>query len=109
MPVGIGNVWTHPLVPVTSRLICSDGSYHPTEKPLLFADRIIRASSRPGDRILSVFSGTCREAVANHRLQPEEARHVTSIEMNRLYLDAVRGCFELDTTPKNPTQQGLFA
>ena len=106
MPVGIGNVWTHQLVPVTSRLICDDGSYHPTEKPLLFADRIIRASSRPSDRILVPFGGTSREAVANQRL--EEPRHVTSIEMNRLYLDAVRGCFELDTTPKHPTQQGLF-
>lgn len=81
---------------------------HPTQKPLLFADRIIRASSRPGDRVLSVFSGTCREAVACHRLPPDEARHCVSIEMDVRYLDAVRRCFVLDTRPSHPGQVGLF-
>lgn len=83
-------------------------SAHPTQKPLLFADRIIRASSRPGDRVLVPFGGTSREAVACHRLPREEARHVVSIEMDARYLDAVRGCFALDTTPKDPRQGALF-
>ena len=81
---------------------------HPCQKPLLFADRMIRASSRPGDRVLVPFGGTCREAVAAQRLPPDEARHVVCIEMNRVYLDAVRGSFELDTTPRVAGQVGLF-
>jgi len=81
---------------------------HPSQKPLLFADRIIRASSRPGDRVLVPFGGTCREAVACHRMSVEDVRSCVSIEPDRRYLDAVRGCFTLDLAPKQPGQVGLF-
>jgi hypothetical protein len=107
MPVGVGNVWMHPLV--QDRLKLQDGTYHPTEKPILFADRIIRASSRPGGRILVPFGGTSREAVANFRLPPEERRQVVSIEMDVMYLDAVRGSFVLDLQTGMDGQLRLFA
>lgn len=41
-------------------------------------------------------------------LDPEEVRHVVSIEMDRRYLDAVKGCFTLDTQPRERGQQPLF-
>lgn len=58
---------------------------HPCQKPLKFADRMIRASSRPGDLILEPFGGTCRIAVACEqiaRYQPADARRYICIEMN---------------------------
>lgn len=81
---------------------------HPCQKPLLFADRMIRASSRPGDRVLAPFGGTCREALACHRLPADEARSCVTIEMHQKYLDAVRGCFALDLRPRRREQVGLF-
>lgn len=76
----------------SDRLICSikDGyqwnaPLHPCQKPLKFADRIIRASSRPGDIILEPFGGTCRIAVACEqvaRYKPADVRHYIVIEMN---------------------------
>jgi hypothetical protein len=38
----------------------------------------------------------------------DEARFCVSIEPDRRYLDAVRGCFTLDLAPKQPGQVGLF-
>ena len=58
---------------------------HPCQKPLTFADRIIRASSRPGERIWAPFGGTLREALAATRIgrsEPEESRHVVTCELN---------------------------
>jgi DNA modification methylase len=81
---------------------------HPCQKPLLFSERMIRASSRPGDRILAPFGGTCREAVVCHQLPPNEARTCVSVEPDIKYLEAVRGSFILDTRPTQKGQVGLF-
>jgi DNA modification methylase len=68
---------------------------HACQKPLAFADRIIRASSRPGERVWVPFGGTCREAVAAEwmaRAEPDEARQVVTCEIDedgRDYLGAV--------------------
>ena len=68
---------------------------HPTQKPLAFAERIIRASSRPGDLVLDPFGGTCRIAVANERIarhDPAEARRTLTVEQDedgRDYIGAV--------------------
>jgi DNA modification methylase len=59
---------------------------HPTQKPLAFADRIIRASSDPGSRIWVPFGGTLREALAATRIgiaDPHEGRHVVTCEINQ--------------------------
>ena len=58
---------------------------HPCQKPLLFAERMIKASSRPGDTVWVPFGGTLREMVAAERMargKPGEARRVISCELN---------------------------
>jgi site-specific DNA-methyltransferase (adenine-specific) len=49
-----GNVWTFPRV----RYRMEEYENHPTQKPVAFMERIIRASSKPGDLVLDPFSGT---------------------------------------------------
>jgi DNA modification methylase len=73
----------------TSKYLCR-APLHPCQKPLAFADRAIRASTRIGDTILDPFAGTNRIAVACRRLPEEERRHAIGIEMDRRWLDAVR-------------------
>ncbi len=58
---------------------------HPCQKPLLFAERMIRASTRPGDTVWVPFGGTLREMVAAERMargKPSDARKVISCELN---------------------------
>jgi len=68
---------------------------HPCQKPLLFARRIIEASSRPGDLILEPFGGTCRIAVACEDIAREDAAKarryvcVEADEDGREYIAAV--------------------
>jgi DNA modification methylase len=60
-------------------------SLHPCQKPLLFADRMLRASSRPGDVVWVPFGGTLRELVAAERMaraDRAEARRVVTCELN---------------------------
>ncbi len=71
----------------------------------IFTDETIRRPSGHGRYY------DCRAALhplACHRLPPEEARQCVSIEMDAKYLEAVRGCFTLDPTPRQPGQVGLF-
>ena len=86
LPPGITNVWRENQVQGEERRKSDDGqSLHPCQKPLKFADRIIRASSRPGDLILEPFGGTCRIAVACEqiaRYSPADARRYVCVEMN---------------------------
>jgi DNA modification methylase len=96
LPPGITNVWSHPQVQGAERLIGADGAtLHPCQKPLLFARRIIEASSRPQDLVFEPFGGTARIAVANEqiaRYHPEEARRTLTVEMDedgRGYIPAV--------------------
>lgn len=49
-----GNVWTIPRV----RYRMDEYENHPTQKPTALLDRIVRASSNPGDLVLDPFSGT---------------------------------------------------
>ena len=94
-PLGVSNVWRHPLVSGRERLTGPGGStLHPCQKPLAFAERIIRASSRPGESVWVPFAGTAREAVAAQRLtrrDPAQARRVVSVELDAAgrYLPAV--------------------
>lgn len=58
---------------------------HPCQKPLTFAERMIKASSRPQDTVWVPFGGTLREMVAAERIaraKPAEARRVISCELN---------------------------
>jgi len=88
---------------------------HPCQKPLAFSDRIIRASTRPGERVWVPFGGTCREAVAAEwmaRAEPDEARQVVTCEIDqdgRDYLGAVvRQLRGEDVRRRDPRQASLF-
>ncbi len=48
------DVWWHTIVPTNSR----ERTGYPTQKPLGILRRIVRASSRPGDRVLDFFAGS---------------------------------------------------
>ena len=98
LPAGVTNLWTHPQVSGAERLIGPDGqALHPCQKPLLFAERMVQASTRPGDRVLVPFGGTCRIATYLERLrrmEPENARFHDTCELNadgKDYLGAVLG------------------
>ena len=89
-PLGVSNVWRANAVPGRQRLKRADGETHPCQKPLDFAERILRASSNPGDLVVDWFAGTSRLAVANvQRLDRAERRDVVSIEADARWLDAV--------------------
>lgn len=78
---------------------------HPCQKPLAFYDRIIRASSRPGDLVLEPFGGTCRAAVACEALPEGEARRYVCIEPDedgRGYVPAVLRSMQLNEAPPKP-------
>lgn len=116
LPPGLTNVWTEPLVGGSERLKGPDGSaLHPCQKPVSFAERMIRASSRPGERVLVPFGGTCREAVACEwmaRIDPAEARAYDVCELNadgRDYIGPVLAQIRgEDTRARNPDQGRLF-
>ena len=66
--VPIQDLWTD-LPPIGSRARERVG--YPTQKPLALLDRIIRASSNPGDMVLDPFCGCATTLVAADRLDRE--------------------------------------
>ena len=59
-----GNVWYFPRV----RYRMPEYEKHPTQKPEQLLERIIRASSNPGDTVLDLFAGTHTTAAVASRL-----------------------------------------
>ena len=115
-PHGVGNVWTHGQVVGDDRLRdAKGGTLHPCQKPVLFADRMIRASTRPGESVWVPFGGTMREAVAAERMaraDASEARRVVTSELNQDGPDyigpALRQIRGLGTRRVDPRQGQLF-
>ena len=92
LPIATTNVWRRPAVRGAERLLDARGAaLHPCQKPIDLTERMIRASTRPGASVLEPFGGTCRAAVACHRLGD---RRAVCIERDRRYLDAVRPSLE---------------
>ena len=60
---------------------------HPTIKPLLLTERMIRNSSRPGQIVLDAFMGSGTTGVACKR----NGRRFIGIELNRSYYDIAVG------------------
>lgn len=56
---------------------------HPTQKPLALLERILLASTNPGDHVLDPFSGSGTTAVACQQL----ARSCTAIELDPAYVE----------------------
>ena len=63
-PAGVTNVWHTPAVRGNERIKASHRAQHPNQKPLALMERIIAASSDPGDVVWEPFGGFCSAAVA---------------------------------------------
>ena len=73
------NIWTDLTVPFWSM---PENTPHPTQKPEALAERIMLASSNPGDRVLDLFSGSGTVSAVAKRLH----REFVGIEMNPEYV-----------------------
>jgi site-specific DNA-methyltransferase (adenine-specific) len=73
-----GNVWTIPRV----RYRMSEYEEHPSQKPEALLERIIRASSNPGDLVLDPFAGTFTTGAVARKL----GRRSISIEAQEEYV-----------------------
>lgn len=73
-----GNVWEIPRV----RYRMDEYENHPTQKPMVLLERIILASSHPGDLILDPFSGTFTTSFVAKKLN----RRSIGIEINEEYV-----------------------
>ncbi len=74
-----GNVWDFSRV----RFKMSEYENHPTQKPEALLDRIIRASSNPGDIVLDPFSGSFTTSAVANKL----GRNAIGIELNPTYFE----------------------
>jgi site-specific DNA-methyltransferase (adenine-specific) len=57
------DTWWQTIVPTSG----SERTGYPTQKPLAILERIVRASSKPGDTVLDFFAGSGTTGVAAHR------------------------------------------
>jgi len=79
--------WYFPICGGTERLRDGEGNkVHPTQKPLPLLERVVRASTRPGDVVLDPFAGVGTTAVAALR----HGRHYIAIERETEYCTAAR-------------------
>ena len=60
-----GNIWTD-ISPVNPQ--AKERTGYPTQKPIALAERIIKASTKPGDVVLDCFAGCACTAIAAERL-----------------------------------------
>lgn len=65
---GITNVWRKNALRGEERLKNGSKCIHINQKPLEFTERIIKASSDPGDVVWEPFGGLCSGALAAHKL-----------------------------------------
>ncbi|MGI9033146.1 MAG: DNA-methyltransferase [Acidimicrobiales bacterium] len=65
MRAGVNTLPRYPIVPTNSR----ERTGYPTQKPVKLLERIIRASSDPGDLVADFFGGSGTTAVAAKRLR----------------------------------------
>ena len=109
-----GNVWELPRV----RYRMDEYEDHPTQKPAALLERIITASSNPGDLILDPFSGTfttCSVAkqLGRRSVGIEIEEEYVKIGLRRLQILSQYKGEELKREPKNyertsPQQHTLF-
>jgi site-specific DNA-methyltransferase (adenine-specific) len=73
-----GNVWEFPRV----RYRMAEYEEHPSQKPEALLERIIKASSNPGDMVLDPFAGTFTTCAVAQRLK----RRSIGIELQEEYI-----------------------
>ncbi|MDY7004700.1 MAG: adenine-specific DNA-methyltransferase [Cyanobacteriota bacterium] len=93
-----GNVWYIPRV----RYRMPEYRNHPTQKPEALLERIIKASSNPGNLILDLFAGTFTTSVVAQRL----GRKFISIEIEEEYVKL--GLERLDLVSETQNNQNFF-
>jgi site-specific DNA-methyltransferase (adenine-specific) len=76
-----GNVWEFPRVRYRMPEYIDD---HPSQKPELLLERIVRASSNPGDTVLDPFAGTFTTNAVCAKLE----RNSIGIEIEEQYINA---------------------
>lgn len=81
--VVVGNVWTD-ISPINSR--AAERLGYPTQKPLVLLERIIAASSNPGDVVLDPFCGCGTAVDAAQKL----GRRWVGIDITFLSIDLIR-------------------
>ncbi len=78
--------WLIPLCSGSERIRVNGEKAHPTQKPEALLDRVIRASSNPGDVVLDPFFGTGTTGAVAKRL----GRRWIGIEREQAYIDVAR-------------------
>lgn len=78
--------WYFPICSGSERLRDEDGKLHSTQKPEALLERIIRASSNPGDVVLDLFLGSGTTGAVAKRL----GRHYIGIEREEHYAQAAK-------------------
>ena len=91
----MGNVWID-ILPLQH--YSKEKTGYPTQKPLALLDRIIQASSNPGDRVLDPFCGCATALVAAERL----GRQWAGIDLSPLAVTLVKNRITAD----NPLWSG---
>ena len=81
----LGDVWMDIHSMQTQSVSAKEGTGYPTQKPIALAERIIKASTNPGDVVLDCFAGCAYTAMAAERIRqsdPEQARIWTACDIN---------------------------
>ncbi len=90
---GITNVWVEPAIRGVERLKDTNAKVaHANQKPLRLLERIITASSDPGDVVWEPFGGLCSTAAASLRTN----RRCYSSEINPEYYELAKTRLERD-------------
>jgi site-specific DNA-methyltransferase (adenine-specific) len=92
------DVWWMTIVPTAGR----ERTGYPTQKPLRLLDRIVRASSNPGDLVADFFAGSGTTAVAAARL----GRRHLAVDINPEAVRITRERLDALTAPPTPPPRG---
>jgi site-specific DNA-methyltransferase (adenine-specific) len=90
------DVWWMTIVPTNSK----ERTGYPTQKPLKLLERIVKASSRPGDLVADFFAGTGTTGVAAQRL----GRRYLLVDSSRQAIEIAAGRLDANS---DPVQQPL--
>lgn len=80
-----GDVWQFPKVTSGTQRASKERTLHPAQFPLSVIERIVKASSHPGDLVMDPFLGSGTTAVAALQL----GRHVLGFEVRKDYCELI--------------------
>jgi adenine-specific DNA-methyltransferase len=97
-----GNVWYFPRV----RYRMDEYENHPSQKPETLLERIILASSNPGDLVLDPFSGTFTTSAVAQKLKRRSLGIEREVEYVKIGLRRLSICQSLDGEELKPLRKG---